>query len=66
VRPGNPEAWPQLWEPFARYVASQEDDGSPPVSVTLVKRGAFTLRPDGTRPGHTPFREDAYYTLRLP
>ena len=63
---GNSEAWPQLWEPLARYVASQEtNDGSPPVRVTLVKRSAFTLPPDGGRPSRTPFREEAYYTLRL-
>ena len=66
VRPGNSEAWPQLWEPLARYVASQQaNEGSPPVSVTLVKRSAFTLPPDGSRPGRRPFREEAYYTLRL-
>jgi hypothetical protein len=62
---GNPEAWPQLWEPLARYVTSQASDvSSPPVSVTLVKRSAFSL-PPGEGPDRTPFREEAYYTLRL-
>ena len=28
---GNPETWPALWEPLARYVAAQSDDVSPPV-----------------------------------
>jgi hypothetical protein len=66
VRPGNPDAWPQLWEPLARYIASQEtDDGVLPVSVTLVKRSASILPPDGTMPGRTPFRDEDYYTLRL-
>jgi hypothetical protein len=66
VRPGNSFGWPQLWRPLALYVASQEaDDGSPPVSVTLVKRSAFVLPPGGNAPDHTPFREEPYYTLRL-
>src|ERR1700690_3730068 len=58
VRPGNSDGWPQLWEPLARYVASQEThEGSPPVSVTLVKRNAFELPPDGNGSDRTPFRE---------
>jgi hypothetical protein len=62
---GNPEEWPALWEPLARYAASQASGGdSPPVRVTLVKRSALTL-PPGDGPGRTPFREDAYYSLRL-
>jgi hypothetical protein len=66
VRPGNSDGWPQLWEPLARYVASQEThEGSPAVSVTLVKRSAFELPPDGRGPDRTPFREVPYYTLRL-
>ena len=66
IRPNNSEAWPQLWEPLARFAAAQEDRGSPPVRVTLVKRSAFTSAPDGTRPGRTAFRDEPYYTLRLP
>jgi len=67
VRPGNSDAWPQLWDPLARYVASQEThEGSRPVSVTLVKRSAFELPPGGRGPDRTPFREVPYYTLRLP
>ena len=62
---GNVEGWPQLWEPLARYVASQTDDGSAPVQVTLVKRSAFTLPPGSSAPGRTPFHEEAYYTLKL-
>ena len=65
TRPGSPETWPQLWEPLARYIASQAHDGSPPVSVTLVKRSAFVLPPDGSVPGRTPYKEQDYYTLRL-
>jgi len=66
IRPGNADEWPQLWEPLARYVASQEaHDGAPPVSVTLVKRSAFILPPDGSLPGRTSFQEQDYYTLRL-
>ena len=38
---GNADSWAQLWEPLARYVASEEaHDGAAPVSVTLVKRTA--------------------------
>ncbi len=66
VRPNNSEAWPALWEPLARYAASQSHTGSPPVSVTLVKRSAFSLPPGGSGPGRTAFREEPYYTLRLP
>jgi hypothetical protein len=66
IRPGSPDEWPQLWEPLARYIASQEaDDGAPPVSVTLVKRNAFLLPPDGSMPGRTPYKEQDFYTLRL-
>jgi hypothetical protein len=65
TRPGSPEEWPQLWEPLARYIASQAHDGSPPVSVTLVKRRAVILPPDGSAPGRTPYNEQDYYTLRL-
>jgi hypothetical protein len=66
-RPGNGDSWPQLWEPLARYIASEETrDGAAPVSVTLVKRTAMTLPPDGSLPGRTPFSEQDYYTLRLP
>jgi hypothetical protein len=61
---GNPETWPALWEPLARYAAAQSDDASPPVAVTLVKRSALTL-PPGAGPNQTPFREEAYYTLEL-
>jgi hypothetical protein len=65
VPQGSPDTWPQLWEPLARYAASHvPDGGSPPVRVTLVKRSAFSLAP-GDGPDHTPFREEAYYTLRL-
>jgi hypothetical protein len=67
VRPGNSDAWPQLWQPLVRYVASQEThEGSRPVRVTLVKRSAFELPPGGRGPDRTPFREVPYYTLRLP
>ena len=66
VRPGNPDGWPQLWRPLALYAAAQKsDDLSPAVSVTLVKRSAFILQPGNGEPDHTPFREEAYYTLRL-
>jgi hypothetical protein len=66
ARPGNPDVWPQLWEPLARFIAAQEaDDGSPPVSVTLVKRSASVLPPDGSMPGRSPYAEQDYYTLRL-
>jgi hypothetical protein len=66
-RPGNADSWPQLWEPLARYIASEAAHrGARPVSVTLVKRTAFVLPPDGSRPGRTPFEEHDYYTLRLP
>ena len=66
-RPEEPDTWPQLWEPLARYVASQAtDDGARPVSVTLVKRTAFILPPDGSLPGRTPFETNDFYTLRLP
>jgi hypothetical protein len=66
-RPGSPDTWPQLWEPLARYVASREArHGAPPVSVTLVKRSALLLPPDGSTPGRTPYEEHDYYTLRLP
>ena len=66
-RPGNADSWPQLWEPLARYIASEAaHDGARPVSVTLVKRTALVLPPDGTLPGRTPFEEQDYYTLRLP
>ena len=67
ARPGNADSWAQLWEPLARYVASEAThDGVAPVSVTLVKRTAFVLPPDGSLPGRTPFSEQDYYTLRLP
>ncbi|HUI02821.1 MAG TPA: hypothetical protein VLZ77_04725 [Acidimicrobiales bacterium] len=66
IRPGDPDGWPQLWKPLALFVASQETgDPSPPVRVTLVKRSAYLLPPGGNTPDHTPFREQAYYTLRL-
>ena len=66
LRTGSPDAWPQLWEPLARYIAAQEaDDGVQPVSVTLVKRSAFILPPDGSMPGRTPYKAYDYYTLRL-
>ena len=66
-RPDSGDTWPQLWEPLARYVASQVvHDGTRPVSVTLVKRTAYLLPPDGTRPGRTPFATQDLYTLRLP
>ncbi len=66
-RPDNADTWPQLWEPLARYVASQAaHDGARPVRVTLVKRTAFELAPDGTLPGRTPFETRDFYTLRLP
>jgi hypothetical protein len=65
IRPGNPDGWPQLWKPLARYVASLDPgDRSPAVSVTLVKRSAFLL-PPGSTADHTPFRQQSYYTLRL-
>lgn len=66
IRPNDSFGWPQLWPPLARYIASQEaHEGSPVVSVTLVKRNAFLLPPNGRGPDRTPFREEAYYTLRL-
>jgi hypothetical protein len=62
---GNPEGWPRLWEPLARYAASQQsDERSPPVLVTLVKRSAVSL-PPGDGPDRTQFREEAYYILSL-
>jgi hypothetical protein len=65
-RPGNPDSWPQLWEPLARYIASQEElNGAPPISVTLVKRSAFNLPPDGSALDRTPWEAQDYYTLRL-
>ena len=66
IRPGDPDGWRQLWRPLALYVASlNTGDRSPAVRVTLVKRSAFLLPPGGNTPDHTPFREQAYYTLRL-
>ena len=64
--PGIADGWPQLWEPLARYIASQEaDNGVLPISVTLVKRSAVNLPPDGTPLDRTPFEAQDYYTLRL-
>ena len=66
ARPGNPDEWPQLWEPLARYIAAQEaDNGVEPVSVTLMKRSALNLPPDGSGLDRTPFETIDYYTLRL-
>ncbi len=66
VRPGNPDEWPQLWEPLARYIAAQEaDNGVEPVSVTLMKRSALNLPPDGSALDRTPFETIDYYTLSL-
>ena len=59
------DTWPALWRPIARYAARQEArDGSPAVSVTLVKRSADILPPDRGG-GLTAFQERPYYTLRL-
>jgi hypothetical protein len=61
---GNPDTWPGLFEPIARYAASQVDGTSPPVAVTLVKRSALNL-PPGDGPDRTPFVEEQYFTLSL-
>jgi hypothetical protein len=59
------DTWPALWRPVARYAARQvSTQGAAPVSVTLVKRSADIL-PPSRGGGLTPFREQAYYTLRL-
>ena len=50
---------------LATSPSQEADDGARPVSVTLVKRTAYILPPDGTRPGRTPFTTQDFYTLRL-
>jgi hypothetical protein len=63
---GSGDGWPNLSEPLARYIAAQEaDSGVLPVSVTLVKRSALNLPPDGSRLDRMPFETTDYYTLRL-
>jgi hypothetical protein len=61
---GNADTWPGLFEPLARYAASQVEGGSPPVEVTLVKRSSLNL-PPGDGPERTPFVEEPYFTLSL-
>lgn len=50
----------------ARFAARQSRlGGTRPVLVTLVVRTARVLPPDPRLPSRTPFRDQAYYTLRL-
>jgi hypothetical protein len=60
----NPDGWPALWEPLARYVAREQARGASPVtSVTLVKRSR-PITPPGTS-GSPPWTYEPYYTSRL-
>jgi hypothetical protein len=66
-RPGNPDSWPQLWRPLALYIARLErTHGSRPVQVTLIKRSAEIPSLKQSTADHSPFQEQAYYTLTLP
>ena len=59
-------AYDGLFPSVARYAAKQETrNGSPAVSVTLVKRSAALLPPGKAGPDRTPFREVPYYTVDL-
>jgi hypothetical protein len=65
-REGNPDGWPQLWRPLALYIARLESGhGSRPVQVTLIKRSANLLPLKPGLADHTPFQNQAYYTLRV-
>jgi hypothetical protein len=52
----------QLWQPFAAYLASQEQvGGRTPVRVSLIRRWA-ELRPPGAATGLGPWRQFVFYT----
>jgi hypothetical protein len=52
----------QLWQPFAAYLARQEQvGGRTPVRVSLVRRWA-ELRPPGAATGLGPWRQFVFYT----
>ena len=60
-----PDDGAPFWEPYARYLARQADDGGrDPVRVSLVRRWSDT-NPPGPGPAHGPWQSHTFYVLTL-